>query len=690
MTNFLKRLPLFEVLLVAAILSTHWYAAQADPYAFPNVWFKRDDAYYYFKVAQNIAEGNGSTFDGINLTNGYHPLWMLINIPIFSLAKQDLILPLRVLVMVIAAIHAATAVLLYHIVKRRLSLAVAMLAASVWAFNFTIHETVYKMGLETPIAALTIMAMVFSLSRFEDAWRKKDILLWKIAGFALLAAFVMFSRLDLVFLAVLIGPWLILRGSSARHLLLLDVTAIFIAVTSAVILRTDFNAYNTDYSTSALEVAGIGMVVNPILLYFFGAYQHPRSRPLLITARQTALALGIGTLILFGAYLLLMALGLAKSFPRSAFLLEFVISLVLILAIRLAAYWFGNSNPAAALAPMSEFKSNWERWVKESAVYYGILGGLLGAYMIFNKVMFGTSTPVSGQIKRWWGSMPITIYEGPPTNWLSFFGLGIDHFETLHPLTNLFWWAYDNLRPILPGADRGTERYYLAMLVFFAFAAILTIIGRRRTLLAVTNMGMLPLAVGAAVHILSYTASSYGGAKEWYWVSQMILVMLVCSFWLDLLLKPLQRFKYAHIALAVGALWLGVSMWQSFDGSIRYVMRHNRYAKMDYYMRVVQILQKRTPRGSIIGMTGGGNVGYFIRNRTIVNMDGLINSYEYSQVLQAGTAPQYLQERGMTIVFANPRLLALPPYNDQFTPYFEKFSSFGGKDLLYLLEEPIR
>ena len=37
-----------------------------------------DDAYYYFEIASRIADGQGSTFDGISETNGYHPLWMLV------------------------------------------------------------------------------------------------------------------------------------------------------------------------------------------------------------------------------------------------------------------------------------------------------------------------------------------------------------------------------------------------------------------------------------------------------------------------------------------------------------------------------------------------------------------------------------------------------------------------------------
>ena len=48
--NFLKRFSLFEIVLIITITSIHLYAAFSDAYNFPNAWFTRDDAYYYFKV----------------------------------------------------------------------------------------------------------------------------------------------------------------------------------------------------------------------------------------------------------------------------------------------------------------------------------------------------------------------------------------------------------------------------------------------------------------------------------------------------------------------------------------------------------------------------------------------------------------------------------------------------------------
>ena len=44
----------------------------------------RDDAFYYFQIAWNMAQGRFSTFDGgITQTNGYHPLWLFLITPFY-------------------------------------------------------------------------------------------------------------------------------------------------------------------------------------------------------------------------------------------------------------------------------------------------------------------------------------------------------------------------------------------------------------------------------------------------------------------------------------------------------------------------------------------------------------------------------------------------------------------------------
>lgn len=689
MINYLKRIAPFEVLLVLAMLSLHLYAATADPYAFPNHWFVRDDAYYYFKVAQNIAEGHGSTFDGINITNGYHPLWMLICIPIFALAKYDLILPLRILLMVVAVIHAATSVMIYRLIKTHLSHAVAILAAVFWSFDNYIHSTVYKMGLETPIAIFFIVLVIYFLAKFEKEWRASQPPLKRFAWLGLIAALAMFSRLDLVFFAVIVGIWVIFRETLIRYFLPLDIAIIFIAMTSSVLLRLDFNSYNTTYASSAVEATLVAMVIKIVALYFFGAYQNPRSMPIWKMLRRILLALAISAILTLGIYILLVQLGLGRTFPRSAFFYDFIISLILISASRLAGYWFSNPSHINTENPLAQLKSRWKMWLGEGAAFYGVLGGLLLVYMIFNHFTFGTSSPVSGQIKRWWGSMGSTAYERPASSWTSYFGAGSDAFQAWQPFAEFAWQTTDKIRPyILRGADMEDERFIFVLFVYFAIWLTLILFNKRRAKQALINLGFIPLVAGSFIHILSYSATSYGGAKEWYWGSQMILLVFSISLAFDLILKPLRQSQYINLLLVSLAILYGVNSVGRFQRVIEYIMPHGRFEPDRPYMEVIAYIEENTRAGDIIGLTGGGNVGYFIKDRTIINMDGLINSYEYFHVLQEGEAAPFLSRQGMTVIFANPRLLALPPYYGQFAPYLVKYSSYGGKDLLYLLEEP--
>ncbi len=113
------------------MLGSHLYVTQVPPRSLMN-WYPSDDSYYNFKVAQNIAEGHGVTFDRISRTNGFHPLWMAVCVPVFSLARHDLYLPLRLLVMVSALVSAGSGILLYRLLRQALSTPLAVLVSTAW------------------------------------------------------------------------------------------------------------------------------------------------------------------------------------------------------------------------------------------------------------------------------------------------------------------------------------------------------------------------------------------------------------------------------------------------------------------------------------------------------------------------------------------------------------------------------
>ena len=105
-------------------------------------------------------------------------------------------------------------------------------------------------------------------------------------------------------------------------------------------------------------------------------------------------------------------------------------------------------------------------------------------------------------------------------------------------------------------------------------------------------------------------------------------------------------------------------------------------------IRVATFVEAHTDPGSLVGMTGGGNVGYFIKDRTIVNMDGLINSNPYFQANKAYQGSDYLYNMGLDYIFANPAFLEIQPYRGQYTGRLEIIDNYGGKAIMRFLAAP--
>jgi hypothetical protein len=68
------------------------------------------------------------------------------------------------------------------------------------------------------------------------------------------------------------------------------------------------------------------------------------------------------------------------------------------------------------------------------------------------------------------------------------------------------------------------------------------------------------------------------------------------------------------------------------------------------YLDDARGLEKLTPPGAIIGMPGGGTVAYFLHDRTIVNLDGLMNSAEYLQALKENRGTAFLDRMGLSFI----------------------------------------
>ena len=666
----MKKDKLFELFLIIIVMAGAGYAAFSDAHNFPNRWFTRDDAYYYFKVAQNISEGFGSTFDGVNLTNGYHPLWVLICIPIFSLARFDVILPLRILVLVMGAISAATGVLLYRLISRVLLRSVAVLVAIFWGFNFYIRTTVVQFGLETGITAFSIVLLLYL---FQKSERKKDtekITLGQIAKFALVSVLIIFSRLDTVFLALLFGFYLVFRATPLRYFLLSDILGIIFLGFASFTLRVGIKDYYLHaYGETVLIMVFASLILLLPLYYFAGLYQHPRNESLPRLLLRILLVSLVGSGIISALMIGLGRFGVVGNVPRMALIVNGGALLAWVGITRLGVRYLSTFNEQKIISPLQLFQKNWKKWLSEGFTYFGIVGGALGLYMLFNKVIFGTSTPLSGQVKRWWGSLSGNVYGGSPRDIHTFFGLDLSSDSDFNAW-GLATEFISNMRDSLTGwfGYSSKDAAYWQLFIFIIIVIfIILLISRKRTIRASVHFGLLPLFVGSVVQVISYNAMGYSAAKEWYWVSQIIFTLLLTAIILDIFIRAVMRIH----PLAYRLIWAGIALFaiigvRTYFAQIAHLMPYGVEHEGHQYMEIVAVVEENTEPGSIIGMTGGGSVGYFISDRTIVNMDGLINSYDYFQAHQERRGDDYLAEMGLDYVFVNPLMLTDIPYKGEF------------------------
>jgi len=678
----MKRLPWFEIILIIVVISISLYGAFADGQNFSRRWFIRDDAYYYFKVAQNISEGHGSTFDGINRTNGYHPLWMLICVPIFALARFDLILPLRILFLLMSGLSLATAILLYRLIGKVFAPVIGAITALYWVFSPDILSRVYKQGLETGIAAFFIILFIYKLYEFERSWRDKAVTKRDLITLGAIATFVIFSRLDLVFLVAMAGLWVVFRGSILRYLLPLDIVSISFSVLLAFVIKAAFPDYYK-LANVAVTMLVVSLLVKIPLAYLFGLYRRGIIEYAAGFLRSLVLFV-ITSSALTGIIMLIVSRILSfDTFPRIVILFDATGTFVLFGLTRLMLIGLQTFDTIApdSESPFEHLRKNWRQWIYEGLIYYGVAFGALGIYMLWSKFAFGTFSPVSGQVKRWWGSLSGRVYGGSARNIQSFFGVSYSgDSNAWHPVSTLLGrWAEQLYKSGIVDIWRYLIILALLALLFYAMLQI----NKRKAKTAIVQLGTIPLLCGAWLQIFYYHMLGYSAYKEWYWVGQLTLVVIVLSLMVGMLYQFVQKARFAQntgwVLVAIFGLYMGSIFWSNMQSTMTY----REWSADDPYMDQAVFLEKHTEPGSMIGMTGGGNAAYFIEDRTIINMDGLINSYAYFELLKKKEAGKYLAEIGMDYILASTDLLNGLPYRGQYEEYTEWMDvNFGGKDLV--------
>jgi hypothetical protein len=290
-------------------------------------WYITDDAFYYFKVAQNIAEGHGITFDGIAPTNGFHPLWMLVCIPVFALARFDLYLPLRVLIVVQAALNAASGYFLYRLFADHISAKAGWIVAFFWMFIPSIHAISSKLGLESGLTIFGLIFFVFQIAKFIEKEEKEKTSYVDILRLSLAAMLVLFSRLDNIFLVTMVGLWLMFRKSNMRWITQVDFLLILFAAVLSYYSRiqTTNNIFN--FMPFFYMLIGFSLVIKPTCLFFCGLYEMNGKVSLQRFIVKAVIALTAASLLMSIIFFVLYdALHIFRGISRATLILDWLLS----------------------------------------------------------------------------------------------------------------------------------------------------------------------------------------------------------------------------------------------------------------------------------------------------------------------------------------------------------------------------
>ena len=119
-----------------------------------------DDAYYYFKVASRVMAGEGCTFDGINATNGFHPLWMLCLLPVYWVLGADPEVGLRGALGLVTLVAGGTFWVAYNCVKAYAGRAAGAVAAAALLAPICLNPLLN--GLETGLLTLLLFGTLWA------------------------------------------------------------------------------------------------------------------------------------------------------------------------------------------------------------------------------------------------------------------------------------------------------------------------------------------------------------------------------------------------------------------------------------------------------------------------------------------------------------------------------------------------
>lgn len=141
-----------------------------------------------------------------------------------------------------------------------------------------------------------------------------------------------------------------------RYLLLVDLVLIAVSVLGTFVLRFELGDLFYQYLLFAYWMIGVGLVIKPIVYYFFGLYRRLWSYASVEELKLITAAVTTASALLALAMLLLYSLGIVTAYLRSVFVIDWLLSLILTGGVRLTLRLISETRQNQLAAHAGRFR----------------------------------------------------------------------------------------------------------------------------------------------------------------------------------------------------------------------------------------------------------------------------------------------------------------------------------------------
>ena len=193
-----------------------------------------DDTFYYLTIARRLARSGLPSFDGLAPTNGFHPLWLALITPFFTVSISD-IAALRLVITLCGLLDTMSLLLLIRILR---GLHIGFFATGVTAALYAVSPALLSHagplnGLETSLTLFLLFALLGSYTavvRSRRDWHASPGFLGAVMGLAVLA------RTDTIIIVAVLVAAIALRNEPGSRRFALRTAGVAIVVLSPWVL----------------------------------------------------------------------------------------------------------------------------------------------------------------------------------------------------------------------------------------------------------------------------------------------------------------------------------------------------------------------------------------------------------------------------------------------------------------------